>query len=170
MIGPRAGCIGPSALGSATGSTFPSATRPGAGGSRAMPSNASRAVPPGPGFLSIATLVRMSTIWSTSTVAPIAVCLRRSFTELNTSRTAPVTATPGTRQQSRGITLMLKRASKPWQASLPLANLQVGRSMVPGQGRTGLAANSGSRMRILLSHWQERHWRRRDQLSGPTDR
>ena len=119
--GPRAEPFGLSASGSAMGSTFPSATRPCVGGSRAMPSSASRAAPPGPGSSCIATLVRMSMIWSTSTVAPIAVCPRRSCTELDTSRTAPVAATPGTRQPSRGIALTLKRPSKPWLASLLLA-------------------------------------------------
>ena len=123
--GPRAGPIGLSASGSAMGSTFPSATRPCVGGSRAMPSSASSAAQPGPGCSCIATLVRMSMMRLTSTVAPIAVCPRRSCTELDTSRTAPVAATPGTRHQSRGIALTLKRPSKPWLASPSLAHLRL---------------------------------------------
>ena len=87
--------------------------------------------------------------WSTSTVAPIAVCPRRSCTERDTSRTAPVAATPGTRHQSRGIALTLKRPSKPWLASLPLACLRLERSMVPATTKAGLAASSCSRMRHL---------------------
>jgi hypothetical protein len=146
---PEGGTYRPSALGSATGSTFPSATRPGAGGSRGMLSNASGAVPPGPGSSYIATPVRMSMRWSTSMVAPIAACPRRSCTELNTSRTVPVAATPGTRQQSRGIALTLKRPSKPWLASLPLTCLRFERSMAPETSKAGLAASSGSRMRHL---------------------
>jgi hypothetical protein len=85
-------------------------------------------------------------IWSTSTVAPIAVCPRRSCTERNTSRTAPFAATPGTKHQSRGIALTLKRPCKPWLANLPLAHLRLERCMVPERSNAGFAANSGSRM------------------------